>query len=175
MSGNTVIRTSSKFDNMVRHLGYEPIDYKGGTYRPMITDEELIAISQERLSKTKVVNDKDLSRVQLANLNLARAITDATSISPTPKVYAAILLPASDRVRTAGMYGKSSCSIYIAVDQLDHARNTVDTVIHEIAHHNSGAEDLERPHAEAMTKVAASVVELTNKGYFDNMMKNIQW
>jgi hypothetical protein len=60
------------------------------------------------------------------------------------------------------MYSRTTMEIYIAADQLERGRTTVDTVIHEIAHHTSGAEDLEEAHSEAMTRVAAKVVEMTH-------------
>jgi len=51
----------------------------------------------------------------------------------------------------------------------------VDTVIHELAHHTSGAEDLEERHSAHMTRVAGFVVELTAQGKFDEMMRGITW
>jgi hypothetical protein len=66
-------------------------------------------------------------------------------------------------------------AIYVAADQLERGRTTIDTTIHEIAHHTSGAEDLEEAHAEAMTRVAARVVEMTHAGRFDDFMKGVKW
>jgi hypothetical protein len=43
-------------------------------------------------------------------------------------------------------------------------RTAVDTVIHEIAHHISGAEDAEEAHNAQMTTTAARVVEETARG-----------
>jgi hypothetical protein len=90
-------------------------------------------------------------------------------------VHAAIIPPASDRVRTAGMYSRTTTEIYIASDQLEKGRSTVDTVIHEIAHHTSGADDLEEAHADAMTRIAARVVEMTHARKFDEIMMEAVW
>ena len=90
-------------------------------------------------------------------------------------MHAAIIPPASDRVRTAGMYSRTTGEIYIASDQLESARSTIDTVIHEIAHHTSGAEDLEQAHADAMTNIASRVVKETAGGKFDELLKEVTW
>jgi hypothetical protein len=73
------------------------------------------------------------------------------------------------------MYSRITREIYIAADQLERGRTTVDTVIHEIAHHTSGAEDLEEAHADAMTRVAAKVVEMTHAKKFDDLMMEAVW
>ncbi len=90
-------------------------------------------------------------------------------------VHAAIIPPASDRVRTAGMYSRATEEIFIDLSQLERARQTVDTAIHELAHHTSGAEDLEERHSAHMTKIASFVVEFTQRGKFDEMMRGITW
>jgi hypothetical protein len=73
------------------------------------------------------------------------------------------------------MYSRTTQEVYIASDQLERGRSTIDTVIHEIAHHTSGAEDLEEGHSQAMTYVAARVVELTAAKYFDDELKEAEW
>ena len=49
------------------------------------------------------------------------------------------------------------------------------TVIHELAHHTSGAEDLEERHSAHMTLIAGHVVHLTHLGRFDELMKEVTW
>jgi 23S rRNA U2552 (ribose-2'-O)-methylase RlmE/FtsJ len=73
------------------------------------------------------------------------------------------------------MYSRVTQEIYIASDQLERGRTAVDTVIHEIAHHTSGAEDLEEAHSMAMTQVAARVVEETAARKFDDLLKEAVW
>jgi hypothetical protein len=144
--------------------------------RAITTDKDLVKASQERLREAEVIADERLSPRQHTHLKLARAITDRICrISKVSAVHAAIIPPASDRVRTAGMYSRTTGEIYIASDQLEDAKATVDTVIHEIAHHTSGAEDLERAHADAMTNVAARVVKETAAGTFDELLKGVAW
>ena len=73
------------------------------------------------------------------------------------------------------MYSRITEEIYISADQLEQGQTTVDTVIHEIAHHTSGAEDLTQAHSEQMTRVAARVVEHTAKGCFDELLREVVW
>jgi hypothetical protein len=176
---NAVIRTSDRWDGTVKHLGYEShtVNWlvQDTLAQAILTDEQLIRASQEKLRKVEVIPDVRLSRRQMAHLRLARAIADEVCITKVSGVYAAIIPPASDWVRTAGMYSRITREIYIASDQLERGRTTVDTVIHEIAHHTSGAEDLEEAHADAMTRVAARVVEMTHAKKFDDLMMEAVW
>ena len=176
---SAVIRTSDRWDGTVRHVGYEPHSVnwlvQDTLAQAVLTDKELVKASQERLREVQIIPDEGLSRKQRAHLRLARAIADEVCLTRVSGVHAAIIPPASDRVRTAGMYSRTTLEIYIAADQLEKGRSTVDTVIHEIAHHTSGAEDLEEAHSEAMTRVAAKVVELTHAKKFDDLMMEAVW
>ena len=128
-----------------------------------------------------VVPDEKLDSRQLANLKLARAIAkEIFPYSPVSGVYAALIPPASDRVRTSGMYGTTTQSVYIAMDQLYRGRTMMDALVHELGHHREyrqtgAAEDLSKAHAEAMTDVAARVVEDVARGAFDELLKEVSW
>ena len=76
---------------------------------------------------------------------------------------------------TAGMYGRSTEEVFISLDQLERGSTTVDTVVHELAHHTSGAEDLEEPHTRHMTIIAGYTVQLTHQGSFDELMREARW
>ena len=177
---SAVIRTSDRWDGTVKHLGYILLgvswQVRDALSFAITTDVDLIKASQERLREVAAVPDDRLSPPQRAHLKLARAIAD--EVAPYRKVagvHAAIIPPASDRVRTAGLYSRTTEEVFIASDQLEHGRSAVDTVIHEMAHHVSGAEDLEERHAEEMTRIAARVVEATSRGKFDDLMKEASW
>jgi len=138
---NAVLRTDPALDAMVRHLGYEPVASGQG----LRTDVELVQESQERLGRVVIVPDVELSPLQLASLMLARAIASLAPQQPIA-VHAAVIPPASDRVHTAGMYRRGSRDIYISTDLLSAARSTMDTVLHELAHDTSGADDGDAAH-----------------------------
>jgi len=176
---NVVIRTSDRWDGTVKHLGYasQSLQWrvKDAISKAITTDEELVKASQEKLSEVETIPDERLTPKLLGNLKLARAIASRFRHPPVTGVQAAIIPPASDRVRTAGMYSRSTQMIYIASDQLESGEKTVDTVIHELAHHLSGAEDLEPSHCEWMTRIAGTVVFLTARGEFDEYLKEVTW
>ena len=180
---DAVIRTSDRWDNMVKHLGYTPHsvtwNVRDTLAKAITTDEDLIRASAERLREAEVIPDDRLSSRQLSHLKLARAIVNEVTpyiVGRLPSaVHAAIIPPASDRVRTAGMYSRATEEIYIGLDQLDLGSRTVDTVVHELAHHTSGAEDLEEAHSAHMARIAATAVELTHRGKFDELMGDVVW
>ena len=124
-----VLRTDKRLDDIVRHLGYEPVDDSAG--QDLITDEELVRQSQERLSKIVTLKDSDLTERQMASLALARAI--ASRYGYLSGIKAAVIPQASEAVRTAGIYSRGPREIYIGKGQLDRGRDTVDTAAHELA------------------------------------------
>ncbi|GAJ13120.1 unnamed protein product [marine sediment metagenome] len=178
------MRTDARWDSMVKHLGYTSISVQHGVMsclrQVITTDDDLIEASQDRLRDVEIITDENLSTRQRACLELARGIAYRLTqwrYTPVRGVHAAIIPPASDRVRTAGMYSRTTEEVFISADQLEHGRTTVDTVIHEIAHHTSGAEDGEEPHNREMTQIAGQVVEATARGYFDDYLAdpNFRW
>jgi hypothetical protein len=178
MGPTAILRTNARWDTTVRHLGYEPVGVSWGVQSALgqviRTDTQLVQESQDRLREAEIIPDGRLDPRQLGNLELARAMARSL-YAEVRGLHAAMIPPASDRMRTAGMYGRRTQEIFIAVDQLDRARDTVDVVIHELAHHTSGAEDGEEAHNSAMTKVAAYVVERTAKGDYDVALENAYW
>jgi len=178
LGANAVIRTDARWDSMVKHLGYTSISVQHGVMaclcQVITTDDDLIKASQDKLRDVETIADENLSLRQRACLELARGIAYRLTQWQYPSVrgvHAAIIPPASDRVRTAGMYTRTTKEVFVSADQLEHGRTTVDTVIHEIAHHTSGAEDGEEAHNKEMTKIAGQVVEATARGYFDDYLK----
>lgn len=185
MGEDAIIRSDEKFDNISKHLGYEPVTLSLGVRNTLSqvidTDKVIKDTSQEKLRETEVIPDENLDFRQMAHLKLARALAkEIFPFSPVSGVYAAIIPPASDRVRTAGMYGTTTNAIFISLDILFSGRNTVDTLIHEMAHHRqwrqSGeAEDLTTTHAEAMTFIASQVIKSLALGNFDKYLKEVSW
>ena len=172
---SAVIRTSDAYDAIVRHLGYEPksVQYgiKSAFSEVIKTDEQLINESQERLREVTVIPESTLSPKQLAHLKLAQKIaSDIDRNNTLGGVRAGVIPPASDRVRTAGLYGRSTREIFIAVEQLNNGRATVDTTIHELAHHTSGAEDGEESHNSEMTRIAGEVVSYVANRRYDSFI-----
>ncbi len=183
MGEDAVIRTDDRLDSMVKHLGYNSVSVQDRVYdtlsRAIMTDRQLVQISQERLREVEIIPDDHLDSVSLKHLKLARAI--ATNIFPTPPpVYVANIPPASDRVRTAGMYSPKTGEVYISSEMMARCRTMIDTLVHELAHHRQyiiygEAGDLTPSHAECMTHIATNVVEITSKRELDNFLKGVIW
>jgi hypothetical protein len=181
---NAVIRTTDRWDGMVKHLGYTSVSLQWGVKDALsmaiTNDGALIQESQERLRETKVLPDDRLTVRAMTHLELARAIATWFGVH---KVYASIIPPASDRVRTAGLYDNALEEIILHLETLESARRTVDAVIHELGHHKAYkttgdiklAEDLQPSHSEAMTVVAARVVEMVSDRRLDNYLKGAVW
>ena len=179
---NSVIRTDSRWDNMVKHLGYQSVNVPpvtSDTVWSIPTDKDLIRASQERLRKAAVIPDEKLERCHLAHLKLARAIAARVFNTPPP-VYVAVIPPASDRVRTAGMYSTTTTEVYIALEMMGRGKTMIDTLVHELGHHQQyrstgEADDLTPVHAESMTRMAAEVIELVTSGAFDDLLREVTW
>ena len=147
----------ANLNNAVRHLGYDP---------DSLSEEQMISLvqeSQRRLAGVKPLPDSILTSQQLSSLSLARAIAGQ-------KVRAADIPSASDRVRTAGMYSRSTQEIYISPEQLERGREAVNTAIHEFAHHTSNADDGELEHNQEIERIARVVVDKTKRGEFDKYL-----
>ena len=69
------------------------------------------------------------------------------------------------------MYGRTTKEIFLATEQLASGRKTVDTTIHELAHHTSGAEDGQEAHMNDMTRLAGVVVSMVAEGAYDQLIK----
>lgn len=182
---DTVIRTSPRWDGMVKHLGYSSIDLPSGINSLLSagipTDKDLVLESQEALRKTKIIPTTQLKEIFLVHLELAKAL--ARQFDPKIKVYAAIIPPASDKTRTAGLYDMETGEIMLSLETLELGRTTVDAMIHELGHHVAfirtkdpvKAEDLQPAHSDAMTYVATMVFHLAADGIFDTHLKEVVW
>ena len=180
---NAVIRTSDRLDGMVKHLGYQSISLIYGVRdtlaRAIATDKEIVRTSQERLREVEVIPDAKLERRHRAHLNLARAIAGKVFYTPPP-VHVAVIPPASDRVRTAGMYSTATGEVYISLEMMGLGKTMIDTLVHEMAHHRQyrtmgEAEDLTPAHAESMTNIAAQVVEAVAGRELDDLLGEVAW
>jgi hypothetical protein len=187
VGSNAVMRTTDRWDSMVKHIGYISVNLYYGVrsaLKGVIDDDELlVAKSQESLKGVKVVPDNDLTPRALAHLKLAREITQRCISTDIPQVFAAVIPPASDLARTAGMYESATNRVYIALDKLEHFRDTVDVLVHELGHHVAflrtadpiKMEDLQPEHSTAMTYVASRVFQLTAEKTFDPYLEDVVW
>ena len=171
-----VIRTDPSLDEAVKHIGYASKTVDPETEKSLqgvvMTDVELLEDSQNRLAGVQPISDNSLNSRQLANLALARAITKELSNGDVVEVCAGRIPGASDRTRTAGLYSRLEPKIYIAEDQLESGKSTVDVAVHEVSHHTSQDEDGDPGHNVEISRQASKVLELVNAGNFDEYIRN---
>ncbi len=185
MGENAVIRTSDRLDGMVRHLGYQSVSVLYSVQdtlgRAITTDRDLIRDSQERLREAEVVPDEKLSYQHRLHINLARAITRKVfPYSPPAGVHVAVIPPASDMKRTAGLYGTATGEVFISLEMMNRGKDVIDVLVHELAHHRQyrsygEAEDLTPVHMESMQKIAAAVIEAVASGKLDENLRGVVW
>ncbi|MDP2659700.1 MAG: hypothetical protein Q8R28_03105, partial [Dehalococcoidia bacterium] len=121
--------------------------------------------------KVTAVDAGTLSPQRRAVLQVSRALCQDFSPSIS-SIEAAQIPPASQRVRTAGLYNRGTGQMYVALEQLDRGKSAIDTVIHEMAHHTSGADDGELAHAEEIKNLAGKVVASVASRKYDALLKN---
>jgi len=175
-----VIRTNGDLDAIVKHLGYEsttvPEEVMAKVSGAIPTDFDIVNQSQKRLSQVQILPDSSLTAKQRTHLALAREVArEVVQVSPPQSIKGAMIPPASDRVRTAGMYARTPREIFITPEQLESGRTTIDTTIHELAHHTSGAEDGAEVHNRELTRLGGLVVQRTAQGTFDDIVKNLDF
>lgn len=174
-----VVETDPSVKHLVTHLGYDTVAISfiaqdAAVRAAPMTDRQLVQESQERLREAEAIPDGQLTQQQRVHLDLARAIANRAALG-VQGVRAAVIPPASERMRTAGMYSTATREVLISPEQLDRASSTVDTTIHEVAHHISRAEDLTDLHSREMSALAGRVVRWVHQGTFDTQLREAVW
>lgn len=118
-----------------------------------------------------VIPDSELNEVQMNNLKLARAICGSMGVY---NVRAARIYPGDHR-NIVGVYSVNKQAIYISPIQLMRARDTVDTVIHELAHHVSKAQDNTDKYKESLKIVADDTIMRCEAGMYDRVLTHVNW
>jgi hypothetical protein len=162
---------------MVEHLGYKNISFGyevSNLFAELFpTDDSVVRKSLNDLRTTKVVPDEQLTREEALNLLLAREISRQVMYSKVPVYAAMIPRDPNSPSQTLGFYDPKLNEIYISLSVLDTGFQTVDVLIHELAHVDSGgASDLSKEHATSMTKVASRVFRFVSLGKFDKYLKD---
>jgi len=183
----TVLRTNSRYDAMVQHLGYKSVKVhwlaENFLSALIMSDRGLIAESQERLSRSEAVPDNKLTVNAQKHLMLARRIAREFRCE---RVSGGVIPQASDMARTAGMYDPTLEEIIIHINQMETCGDMMDTLVHELGHHvaylKSGRSgdistygDLTEGHSAAMSKVSADIITMTQARTLDEYFKGCEW
>ena len=112
-----------------------------------------------------VLPETALTPQQIVHLRIARTVARIT-------VYPARL---HNSVKIIGAYRQFGGPIYIAPERLKRLSTTMNTTIHERAHHVSQADDGTRTHSRAISKITAQVAEEAQAGKYDSLLKEAVW
>jgi len=115
--------------------------------------------------KINVLPESTLTHQQIVHLRVAREVAGIT-------VYPADL---HNSVKIIGAYRQYGGPIYIAPERLNRLSTTMNTTIHEKAHHVSQADDGTRAHNQAIRQVTDKLVDKVNKGELDGYLSEAKW
>lgn len=118
-----------------------------------------------------VIPDDMLNEHQRNNLNLARQIARSYGVYHV----SAAKISTDNHRNIVGVYSVRSESIYISPVQLMRARDTVDTIIHELAHHVSHAYDWTEEYKRSLITVADNIIIKCEAGEYDRALTNVVW
>jgi len=114
----------------------------------------------------KTIPDDKLTDLQRTHLQVAR------ELSGNVKVHPAEL---TDHVKILGAYRSPFGPIYINPGRLTKLRWTINTTIHELAHHRSQAGDGTKLHDSYIGKVTHEVTEIAENGGLDDRLIGVEW
>lgn len=115
--------------------------------------------------KINVLPESTLTHQQLAHLRVAREVASIT-------VYPADL---HNSVKIIGAYRQYGGPIYIAPERLKRLSTTMNTTIHEKAHHTTQADDGTKAHNQAISQITSQVAEDAKAGKYDSLLKGVVW
>lgn len=117
--------------------------------------------------KLETIPEEKLSQQQRVHLQFARHIVGKVPIFPAH---------IHNGVPIIGAYKLQTGEIFITPQRLDRLRYTMNTTIHELAHHQSGADDGTRAHDNAIKRLGAQVMaEAENDKYLSETLARCVW
>ena len=129
------------------------------------------------ITNVNILSDDKLSEKQMKHLAIAREIaswynSDRIRVS---RVVAAEVTVQERGVTIDGLYSTATKSIYLAPHVLQYIDDTVDTHIHEIAHHRTQAPDGTKVHEDEIEKISQDVIDHIKSGALFGKLKNVAW
>lgn len=115
--------------------------------------------------KINVLPESTLTPRQIVHLRIARTVAGIT-------VYPADL---HNSVKIIGAYRQYGGPIYIAPERLKRLSTTMNTTIHELAHHVSQAGDGTSAHSRAIKQTSDKVAARASSGELDKYLGDAVW
>jgi len=123
-----------------------------------------------------VINDEKLSPLERRHLAVARTIAGwfQTPI-PIAKLVCAKVVIVEKHLVLDGVYSLGSKSIYLTESVVNRLQPTIETTIHEIAHHITGSEDDTPEHELEIDRVSEEVIKRVEAGEINNLLGDVTW
>lgn len=116
--------------------------------------------------KINVLPESTLTPQQIVHLRIARFVASEVTVYPADL---------HDSVKIIGAYRQYGGPIYIAPGRLQKLSTSMNTCIHELAHHVSQANDGTRAHNQAISEITTHVTKEAKEGKYDSMLREARW
>jgi len=129
------------------------------------------------ITSVELVSESRLSKQQATHLKVARLVaawynSDEIRIS---RVVAAKVTVLERGVMIDGLYSTYTKTVYLAPHVLEYIDTTIDTLIHEIAHHRTQAPDGAKVHEDEIENVSQRVINEIKSGTLYGKLKGVAW
>jgi len=112
------------------------------------------------------LQEEKLTPIQKRHLKVAKKVAGSTPVLPA-KIH--------NTLKIIGAYDLGARKIYITPERLERLKSTMNTTIHELAHHDSRADDGTKKHDEAITRLTNEVTERARNGEYDELLGEVRW
>ena len=127
---------------------------------------------QKCFSQVRPTPDNELSATQYHNIRLVRELV-LLGWPDVNRVAAADIPCEEGNLSTAGLYALDTRDIFLDKDLLNKATDALGTIVHEIGHHISKAEDGTQKHYDGMMQAAVKVDELLKSPRLVPLLKEV--
>lgn len=113
-----------------------------------------------------VLSESKLTSLQKTHLQVSRELAKGVKVFPADL---------HNHLKILGAYKCPSGPIYISPERLGKLRWTINTTVHELAHHRSQANDGTKMHDDFIGKVTHEVTTIANSGRIDEGLTGAEW
>jgi len=114
----------------------------------------------------KALPESKLTDIQKVHLQVAKKLAAGVAVVPAEL---------KNNIKILGAYRCPFGPIYISPERLTRLRWTINTTVHELAHHRSQAGDGTRIHDEFIGKVTHEVTAVAESGKIDKELEGAEW
>ena len=112
------------------------------------------------------VPEEQLSPLQKTHLQLAREFVEDVNLHPA-NIH--------NSVKIIGAYDMKAERIFVAPERLQRLSTTANTSIHELAHHESKADDGTQAHEASISDITHRIALCASSGKYDYLLSEAIW